>query len=95
MTRHHRRRRLSRVGRLTNRVFGAWGALTAHPVRAAVVGVLSCAALWVVVTKSLPYALAPSQPDTALALNPGNPAALIAQAEDLKKQLVALISVEF
>jgi hypothetical protein len=50
-------------------------------------------AVWLIVTKSLPYALAPSQPDLALALNSNNPAALVAKAEEFKKQLVALISV--
>ncbi len=45
---------------------------------------------WVVVTKSLPYALAPSYPDTALGLNPNNPAALMVKAEQIRQRLLNL-----
>ena len=46
--------------------------------------------LWLVLTKSLPYALAPNSPDTALALNPNNPVALLVKAEEHRAKLVAL-----
>ena len=49
--------------------------------------------LWLVVTKSLPYALAPTRPDTALALNPNNPVALLVKAEERRAKLVALSSI--
>jgi hypothetical protein len=42
----------------------------------------------------LPYALAQAQPNIALALNPNNPVALITNAEELERKLVAFIRVE-
>src|SRR5258708_39580863 len=90
MSRRHGRRRHSRVGVIINRVASAWASRIARPLRAGLVGVLSFAALWVVLTKSLPYALAPGQPDVALALSPNNPVALMAKAERLEQRLVAL-----
>jgi hypothetical protein len=50
---------------------------------------MSLALAWLVLTKSLPFALAPSSPDLALALNPSNPAALIAKAGQIRKELLA------
>ena len=44
---------------------------------------------WLVLSKSLPYALAPSEPELALALNPNNPPALIAKAEKVHAELLA------
>ena len=41
-------------------------------------------------TKSLPYAVAPSDPEFALALNPNNPTALIAEAEKVHVKLLTL-----
>ncbi len=91
MSRRHRRRKRSTAGAIMGRLASTW---IAHPLRTVFVGVLSLAALWVVAAKSLPYALAPAEPDAALALNPNNPVALITKAETLKKKLVELISVE-
>jgi len=45
---------------------------------------------WLVATTSVPYALAPYDPDLALRLNPSNPAALIAKAEGIRAQLLSL-----
>ena len=42
--------------------------LIAHPFRTGGIGVLSLALLWIILTKSLPYALAAIEPDVALAL---------------------------
>jgi hypothetical protein len=44
---------------------------------------------WLVLTKSLPFALATSSPDLALALNPANPDALIAKAQQIRSELIA------
>jgi hypothetical protein len=48
---------------------------------------------WLVIAKSLPYALATSSPDLALALNSSNPAALIAKARRLRERLLVLVSI--
>ncbi len=58
--------------------------------RLASLSALSLALVWLVLTKSLPFALAPSAPDRALALNPNNPAALIAKARQIRARLLAL-----
>ncbi len=50
-------------------------------------GLLLC---WLVVTKSLPYALAPLFPNLALVLNPNNPAALMMKAEKVRRQFLDL-----
>ncbi len=65
------------------------GRLRAHPLRLALVASLSIGLSWLVLTKSLPFALAPDAPDAALALNPGNPAALLAKARQLRARLIA------
>jgi hypothetical protein len=49
---------------------------------------------WLVLTTTLPYALAVSSPELALWLNPNNPAALISRAESLRSQLLQQISIE-
>jgi hypothetical protein len=46
--------------------------------------------VWLVLAKSLPFALAPSSPDLALALDPSNPAALVAKAQEIRNELLAL-----
>ena len=69
---------------------GVFSWLRAHPLRSAGFGALSLLLVWLVLSKSLPYALAPSDPDLALALNPNNPAALIAKAEKAHAQLLTV-----
>jgi hypothetical protein len=49
--------------------------------------------LWLVLTKSLPYALAPTRADAALTLNPNNPVALLVKAEERRTKLIALASI--
>jgi hypothetical protein len=56
--------------------------------RLALIGAISLMLAWLVLTKSLPFALAPSSPDQALALNPSNPAALIAKAQQIRDELL-------
>ena len=90
MVRRHRHRRRWSAGFLMHRAASRVEVLIAHPFRAGGIGVLSLALLWIVLTKSLPYALAAIEPDVALALNPSNPAALIAKAESLKQSLMGL-----
>jgi hypothetical protein len=63
-----------------------------HPLRAVFAGVLSIVLLWTILTKSLPYALAPVQADLALTLSRNNPAALTAKAEVLERRLMVLTS---
>jgi hypothetical protein len=67
--------------------------LQVHPLRFALCSAIAMALFWLVLTKSLPYALAPSSPDLALALNPRNPAALIAKARQLRERLLVLVSI--
>ena len=91
MRRHHSKRRsfsFSWVIRESGRHFTG---LRAQPFRAGLLGFLMCSAIWAILTRSLPYALAPTQPDLALTLNSANPVALISKAESLRKKLAALI----
>ncbi len=81
--------------RLVTAYFAGLGtALAQNPLKSVLVGVLSIMGLWLVLTKSLPYALAPTRPDAALALNPNNPAALLAKAEELRAKLVDISGVD-
>ncbi len=63
--------------------------LRAHPLRLALTGALSLALVWLVLTKSLPFALAPVAPDLALRLDPGNPVALVVKARQISERLLA------
>ncbi|MGO8952292.1 MAG: hypothetical protein ACLPWS_03595 [Rhodomicrobium sp.] len=66
------------------------GAIAAHPARFTSLTLFSLLLCWLILTKSLPYALAPAAPDMALRLNPNNPVALIAIAERTRAQLLSL-----
>jgi hypothetical protein len=61
----------------------------ARPGRLAIIATVSLMLAWLVVAKALPLALAQSYPDLALALNPSNPAALIAKARQFRDRLLA------
>ncbi len=87
------RKRVSQTSAIARRAAKAWASVTARPLQACFVGLLSIAATWAVLTKSLPYALAPTSPNTALALDPNNPEALLVKAEELRTKLVALSSL--
>jgi hypothetical protein len=63
--------------------------LRTHPLRAGLIGTLGLALAWLTLTKSLPFALAPIAPDWALALNPNNPAALIAKAREITERMIS------
>ncbi len=79
-------RRRSRSGRKP------WTGLSIPPharPRLAILLGAGCVLVWLVVTKSLPFALAPGSPDLALWLSPGNPAALVSKAEALRERLLA------
>jgi hypothetical protein len=70
-----------------------WGGLVkdrADPRPYALLGVLGLFLCWMVITKSLPYALAPSFPDVALGLNPDNPSALMVKAAQIRQQISAI-----
>jgi len=86
MRKHRRRRR--RAGVAFGKLNSTLSCLRAHPLRSAFFGGLYCVLFWLVLTKSLPYALAPSSPEIALALNSNNPIALIAKAEQVHAQLL-------
>ncbi len=90
MVRRHRHRRRWSAGFLMHHAASRVEVLIAHPFRTGFIGILSLALLWNILTKSLSYALATIEPDVALALNPNNPAALIAKAESLKQSLMGL-----
>ena len=63
--------------------------LRTHPLRAGLIGTLGLTLAWLTLTKSLPFALAPTAPDWALALNPNNPAALIAKARQISERMLS------
>ncbi len=88
MTRKHSRRRQRGYGVL-GWLGKNFGALRAHPLRAALLGVVGLALAWLTLTKSLPFALAPSAPDLALALNARNPEALMAKARQTRDRMLA------
>lgn len=85
MKKHQRRNRPVRVN--WGKLKGVVSPLLAHPRRLACFSALGLVLLGLVLTKSLPYALAPSDPEAALDLNSNNPAALIAKAEKVYTQL--------
>ena len=90
--RGHGRRRRVRLGSGTTRFVNRVGVLKARPLLAGVLSVLIFMTIWAILTRSLPYALGPIQPDLALRLNPDNPVALITKSESLRKKLVELVS---
>lgn len=94
MSKHRRRRSQSPRNVVGRYAATALSVLGEHPSRAGAIGLFCAAALWIVLIKSLPYALVPEYADTALALNPNNPVALIAKAEEKRKKLVALLGLE-
>ena len=89
----NRRNRHSYKRRITAHLASLWAALMENPPRSALVGAISLICLWLVLTGSLPYALAPTQPDAALALNPNNPVALLREAEERRTKLVAITGI--
>ncbi len=92
MSKRHGRKRYSYRRVITKCAVSCLAGLMENPSKTALVGLLSLVSIWLILTKSLPYALAPTRPDTALALNPNNPAALLAKAEELRVKLVAITS---
>jgi len=86
--RGRRSRRQSRRGNIKR----SFAALLAHPLRTVFIGFASATLAWLVLTKSLPYALAPTNPDLALRLNPDNPIALLAKAERARAALLAIVT---
>ncbi len=90
--RHRRRRRPQRSSLDVGRA--SLALLAAHPGRSVLFALLSLFLCWLVLTKSLPYVLATSDPDLALALNPNNPKALIAKAQQTREKLLSLMGME-
>ena len=92
MRKQGRRRRI-RLGSSMTRVTGCIGVLKARPLLACVLSLFMLIIIWSILTRSLPYALGSAQPDLALKLNPDNPIALIAKAENLRKKLVEIATM--
>jgi hypothetical protein len=90
MSSHRSRKKRPQRRSIAERLKAPLARVIEHPFRAGFIAALSLTALWLVLTASLPYALAPQNPDAALALNDKNPAALLAKAEALKKKLPAI-----
>ncbi len=67
--------------------------IAVHPRRFALLTALCLGLAWMVLTKSLPYALAPFNPDAALLLNPYNPTALMLKAERSRELLMRPVAV--
>lgn len=90
--RRHRRRHSRQNRRYSPRIWLSF--IAAHPWRLAFSAFLALTIGWLILTKSIPYALATRNPDIALALNPNNSRALIAKAESLRMALLSSITVE-
>lgn len=63
-------------------------------VRIGFIGTLGLLLFWLVITKSLPTALAPGNPKLAVWLDPSNPVGLLQQAEELSSELINLVGKE-
>ena len=85
-----RRHRKPRWAGLVEDLKSTLFSISADPKAYALLGGLGLFLCWVVITKSLPYALAPSLPDIALDLNPNNPVALMVKAELVRQQILKL-----
>jgi hypothetical protein len=90
MKRQRRRRRGFSSFSLIRSACSTVSGLTSQPLRVGLLSLLISTAIWAILTKSLPYALASSQPDLALKFNPNNPVALVTKAESLRTKLPAL-----
>jgi len=79
-------------------VFKHWGnnssTFTIDPARTGLLGLMSLFLIWLVLTKSLPYVLAPTAPELALWLAPDHPVALEVQANKARARLLELITAE-
>ena len=67
--------------------------LSRQPLRSLGFALLALFLVWLVLTKSLPYALASRAPDTALALNSNNPEAIATKAALARGQLLRLMGL--
>ena len=83
-----RRRRRRHGSRILSGFQKGLARLRHHPLRLTLIVAFGSALTWLVVTKSLPFALAPAAPELALALDPNNPAALIARARQIGKRIL-------
>lgn len=76
--------------RLLDNLASTLSSMRANPTPCAVLGGLGLLLCWLVITNSLPYALAPSFPDIAVSLNPNNPVALMVKADKVRQQVLNL-----
>ncbi len=93
MSRKHSRKRPAESA-LHRAVRHGFETAQAHPLRLFFFALLNACLVWAVLTKSLPYVLAASAPDSALALNPNNPEALVAKAGRSRERLLSLMEGE-
>ncbi len=93
MSRKHSRKRPEESA-LHRAVRHGFETAQAHPLRLFFFALLNACLVWAVLTKSLPYVLAASAPDSALALNPNNPEALVAKAGRSRERLLSLMEGE-
>jgi len=80
---------LDRASSRPNRRFGGAGTM----LRVALAIMIVLGGGWLLVTQSLPFAVARSNPELALSLNPNHPAALLSKARSLRRQLARATSV--
>ena len=65
-------------------------AIAGTPILSGVLGLLGVGLVWLILTSTLPYALASNHAKLALRLNPQNPPAVLAEAIKLRDELVRL-----
>jgi hypothetical protein len=67
-------------------------AVRERPILAGALLIVGASLIWLVVTTTLPYALAPKAPDLALSLNPNHTPALLKKAEELRATYLELVA---
>ena len=72
----------------------AFHPLLEHPLRSFLLALFSFFLCWAVLTKSLPYVFAETEPEVALALNPKNPVALVSKAGEVRERLLSHAGVK-
>lgn len=82
-------RRHSRKRPLRTYAIEALSPVSRNPRRAAFIAIVALFLIWLVLTRSLAYALAETSPEAALWLNPNLPRALLAVANRKREQLIA------
>ena len=90
MSRRHRRHRRSPLPWLRARFAALRAQLAMHRRRTVALGATGFVLVWLILTSTLPYALAERSPETALWLNPHQPVALLALANKARAAMLKL-----